>query len=153
MVRLGDLDPAFAQHLRELPLPVFEGTPSASGPPLRESRVALVSTAGLHRRADAVFSAGASDYRLIPGDLDPTDLVMSHVSVNFDRSGFQQDTNVVFPLALLHEMAESHEIGSVARWHYSFMGATDPSRIEGTGREVGWLLKSDGVTCALLVPV
>ena len=153
MVRLADLDPAFAHHLRELPLPVFEATPRAPGPPLREARVAIVSTAGLHRRTDTVFSAGASDYRLIPGDVDSTELVMSHVSVNFDRSGFQQDVNVVFPLPLLHELAGAGEIGSVARWHYSFMGATDPSRMEETGREVGRLLRDDGVTGALLVPV
>jgi len=56
--------------------------------------VAIVSTAGLHRRGDSVFAPGASDYRIIPGDPAPTDLVMSHVSVNFDRSGFQQDVNV-----------------------------------------------------------
>ena len=99
------------------------------------------------------FSVGAGDYRLIPGDVEAADLLMSHVSVNFDRSGFQQDLNVVFPLALLHRLVAAGEIGSVARWHYSFMGATDPAKMEETGSEVGRLLREDGVTAALLVPV
>ena len=153
MVRLSDLDPAIAQHLRELPLPAFETAPWQPGPLMSEARVAIVSTAGLHRRSDSVFALGASDYRIIPGKVSPAELVMSHVSVNFDRSGFQQDVNVVFPLERLNDLAAAGHIGSVARWHYSFMGATDPSRMEDTAREVGRLLRGDGVTAALLVPV
>jgi D-proline reductase (dithiol) PrdB len=78
---------------------------------------------------------------------------MSHVSINFDRSGFQQDVNLVFPLELLRGLAAEGEIGSVASWHYSFMGATDPSRMAETGAQVGRLLREDGVTATLLVPV
>jgi D-proline reductase (dithiol) PrdB len=153
LVRLAELDPAFAEQLRQMPLPSFETTSWTPGPRLPAARVAIVSTAGLHRPDDPVFAPGARDYRLIPADANPAELVMSHVSVNFDRSGFQQDVNVVFPLTLLHELADSGEIGSVAGWHYSFMGATDPSRMAATGSEVGRLLRGDGVTAALLVPV
>lgn len=153
MVRLSDLPPEVAAAYLRAPLPEFESTPRAAAPDLKSARIALISTAGLHRRSDAKFSGGAADYRIIPGDVDSADLAMSHVSVNFDRSGFQQDVNVVFPLELLHELAAAGEIGSVARWHYSFMGATDPSRMEETGAKVGKLLKQDGVTAALLVPV
>lgn len=153
MVRLSDLPSGLADALASLTLPSFSATPWTSAPPLVEARVSIISTAGLHRRSDANFAPGASDYRLIPGDMDPGELVMSHVSVNFDRSGFQQDANVVFPLQLLRRLAARGEVGSVAKWHYSFMGATDPSRLEETGREVGRLLRADGVTAALLVPV
>ena len=153
MVRLADLNEGLAKNLREMPMPVFETAPWTEAMPLREARVAIISTAGLHRRSDAVFAPGSSDYRLIPGDVDPADLLMSHVSVNFDRSGFQQDVNVVFPVELLRDLARQGEIGSVASWHYSFMGATDPSRMEETGRQVARLLKEDGVTAAILVPV
>lgn len=153
MVRLRDLDSNFAQYLRDMEMSAPDGTPWATAVPLAKARVAIISTAGLHRRSDTRFSVGAGDYRLIPGDVDAADLVMSHVSVNFDRSGFQQDLNVVFPLALLHKLAAAGEIGSVARWHYSFMGATDPARMAETGSEVGRLLREDGVTAALLVPV
>ncbi len=153
MVRLTDLDPSYARHLRELPLPAFETTPWAEPPEVGDARVAIVSTAGLHRRGDSTFALGAADYRLIPGDLDAADLIMSHVSVNFDRSGFQQDMNVVFPLTRLQELASAGEIGSVAAWHYSFMGATDPTAMEEMARKAAALLREDRVTCALLVPV
>ncbi|HXH21818.1 MAG TPA: glycine/sarcosine/betaine reductase selenoprotein B family protein [Dehalococcoidia bacterium] len=153
MVRLSDLPPELADAYRRLPLPAFESTPWAPAPPLREMRVAIVSTAGLHRKEDARFSGGATDYRIIPGEVDAASLVMSHGSVNFDRTGFQQDVKVVFPLDLLKELARRGEIGSVAAWHYSFMGATDPTRLEDAGRQVGGLLRRDAVTGAVLVPV
>jgi D-proline reductase (dithiol) PrdB len=153
MVRLSDLPPEIAEAYLRLPLPEFETTPWAPAPPLTSARVAIISTAGLHRRADAKFAGGAADYRLIPAEIDSRDLVMSHLSVNFDRSGFQQDVNVVFPIDRLKELERAGEIGSLAAWHYSFMGATDPTRMEETGAQVGKLLREDGVTAALLVPV
>jgi D-proline reductase (dithiol) PrdB len=48
---------------------------------------------------------GDASYRLIPGDLDMNQVVMSHISTNFDRSGFQQDANVVLPIERLRELA------------------------------------------------
>ena len=78
---------------------------------------------------------------------------MSHISTNYDRSGFQQDWNVVFPLDRLHELAQKGVIGSVARFHYSFMGATHPAQMETAARTLAGLLKKDGVDAALLVPV
>ncbi len=153
MARLSDFDPRTAAGLERLPLPEFDSTPWVEPPPLDEARVALISTAGIHRSSDLAFQGGASGYRIIPGDVDLADVAMTHVSVNFDRSGFQQDTDVVFPLGRLRELAETDEVGSVARWHYSFMGATDPSRMVESGHEVGRLLREDAVTVALLVPV
>ncbi len=153
MVRLSDLPPLAAGFLANMPMPEFESTPWAPPPSLTDARVAIVSTAGLHRRSNRKFQGGANDYRIIPGDVDEADLAMSHVSVNFDRSGFQQDVNIAFPLEHLRTLAHAGEIGSVAQWHYSFMGATDPARFEETGAQVGSLLSDDAVTCALLVPI
>jgi D-proline reductase (dithiol) PrdB len=151
--RLSDLPEAVAQGLLRLPLPEFESTPWQDAKPLEQSRVALISSAGLHRNDDRTFTGGATDYRIIPGDLDYADLAMSHVSVNFDRSGFQQDVDVVFPLQRLRELAEAGEIGSVAAWHYSFMGATDPTGMVDSALDVARLLQQDGVDAALLVPI
>jgi D-proline reductase (dithiol) PrdB len=153
MVRLRDLPPDYAESLRNLPLPEFPSTSWMPGPALREARVAIVTTAGLHRASDPKFAGGSADYRLLPADLDYAELTMSHVSVNFDRSGFQQDVGTVLPLEHLKEMAASGEIGSVARWHYSFMGATDPTRMVDTAPEVARLLRDDGVNAVVLVPV
>ena len=78
---------------------------------------------------------------------------MSHISVNFDRTGFQQDINTVLPLDRLAELAAGKVIGSVAATHYSFMGATDPVKMQGAAAQVAGLLKADQVDAALLVPV
>ena len=120
---------------------------------IRGAKVALISTAGIHRSSDARFQDGETDYRIIPGDVDAADLVMSHRSINFDRSGFQQDVNVIFPLEHLRKLANLGEVGSVATWHYSFMGAADPIRLQKSGSQVGRLLREDGVSAVLLFPV
>ena len=48
-----------------------------AGPPLTERRIALITTAGLHRKDDPPFALGSGDYRIIPSDADMDDLVMS----------------------------------------------------------------------------
>jgi D-proline reductase (dithiol) PrdB len=78
---------------------------------------------------------------------------MSHSSVNFDRSGFQEDINVVFPLERLKEIKADGVIGSISDFHYSFMGAASIRAIEPKARELAGLLKKDRVDAALLVPV
>lgn len=139
--------------LAGLQCPEFETTPFQAAPKLKDARIAIVSTAGLGIRSDAVFEGGAAEYRVIPGDTAAGDLVMSHVSLNFDRTGFQQDLNVIFPIDRLKEMAAAGEINSVAQFHYSFMGATDPERMEDAAREMAGHLKADNVNVVLLVPV
>ena len=117
MVRLSDLHEVEAEHMRkraEAMQPV-EAAPWISPKPLHESTIAIVSTAGLHRRSDAPFNVGAVDYRLIPGDVDFADVVVSHISTNFDRSAFQQDSNIWFPLERLREMAAGREKSVVSR--------------------------------------
>jgi D-proline reductase (dithiol) PrdB len=124
------------------------------GPSLAKRRVAIVTTAGIHMRGDLPFGGGGMDYRVIPGDVADADLVMSHTSVNFDRSGFQQDWNVAFPLDRLKELEEESVIGSIAAFHYSFMGAVWPvTRFEPKARELAALLKKDQVDAVLLSPV
>lgn len=160
MVRLSELSEDIRMSLLNIECPVFGGRPWVEGPPVAERRVAIISTAGLHRRGDRLFTitAGSTgsvpgDYRVIPGDTEANDLVMSHISTNYDRSGFQQDWNVVFPLDRLRELAQRRVIGSVADFHYSFMGATHPSQMETAARALAGLLKKDNVSAALLVPV
>lgn len=154
MARLDHMTEAERKHHEELPCPTFETHPWVTGPPLDRRRVAIVSTAGLHRRDDRPFTLDPGDYyRIIPGNIQANDLVMSHVSTNFDRSGFQQDWNVVFPVDRLRELAQEGIIGSVADFHYSFMGAHDPMSMEREARSVASLLKKDKVDAALLVPV
>ena len=154
MVRLEDLLEGQRRNAENLQCPTFETQPWVKGPPLSKRRVAIVSTAGLHGRDDRPFTRGTGDfYRVIPSSINANDLVMSHVSANFDRSGFQQDWNVVFPIDLLGDFAKEGVIGSVADFHYSFMGADDPMRWEQQARFVADLLQKDRVDAVLLVPV
>lgn len=160
MARLEQLPEAMRTRLEALECPVFDSQPWVDGPPLAQRRVAIVSTAGLHRHDDRPFlitptkyGGVLGDYRIIPGDAQASDLVMSHVSTNFDRTGFQQDWNVMFPLDRLRELAAQGSIGSVADYHYSFMGATDPRDMEPSARTLAQLLKQDQVNAVLLVPV
>ena len=91
---------------------------------------------------------------MIPAETDPDGIVMSHTSVNFDRTGFQDDLNVVFPLERFRELAERGDIGSVADYHYSFMGAgLAPDQYEATARQLAGLMKREGVNTAFLTPV
>jgi D-proline reductase (dithiol) PrdB len=157
MVRLADLPEWEREHMLDKlkDLAGFDARPWTPPPPLRSCRVAIVTTAGLHRKGDRAFgpSAVASDYRVIAGTTPAAELTMSHQSVNFDRTGFQEDHNVVFPLDRLHELAGEHVIGSVADYHYSFMGAAPIRKLEPKARELARLLKQDRVDAVLLTPV
>ena len=153
MTRYADMPEGMARHLSRLALPEIEGGAFALGPPLSERRIAVVSSAGLGRRGDRPFGPGAVDYRVLPADTDDNDILMSHISVNYDRTGFQQDLNIVYPVERLKEMADSGEIGGVAAHHYSFMGASDPAPMEPFANDVADAMRADGADTALLVPV
>jgi len=152
MARLENLPEPQYSHLLNLECPTYPDRPWTVGPPLNQRRIALISTAGLHPRGAPPFIGFSNEYRVIPGTAQAKDLVMSHISTNFDRSGFFEDWNVVFPLDRLRELAEKKVIASVADYHYSFMGATDPRQMEGRCPEVADLLKRDQVNGVLLVP-
>jgi len=155
MVRLADLPEWDRQNkldkLKELS--GFDARPWVRPPPLARCRIAIVTTAGLHRKDDRPFGSGATDYRIIPGATLASDLIMSHQSVNFDRTGYQEDHNVAFPIDRLNALAQREVIGSVAAYHYSFMGATQIRALEGKAQELAGLLKKDHVDAVLLTPV
>ncbi|MEM7541569.1 MAG: glycine/sarcosine/betaine reductase selenoprotein B family protein [Pseudomonadota bacterium] len=153
MARMSEMPEGLAKLLKGLECQAPPTASFVTGKPLTARRVAIISTAGLQRRGEKPFSLGASDYRVIPSDLPASDLVMSHVSSNFDRNGFQEDVNVVFPIERLRELANEGVIGSVAEFHYSFMGATDPNDMAETVDQLAPILKNDGVDAVLLAPV
>ena len=153
MTRLTDLPPGQAQRLAELDCPDFATRPWVAGPALAKRRVTIVSSAGLVRRGETPFRGRDPDYREIPADTRAPDLLMSHISINFDRTGFQEDWNVVFPLDRLGDLARERAIGSVADRHYSFMGATDPVQMEPHARELAGRLTQDRVDAVILTPV
>jgi D-proline reductase (dithiol) PrdB len=152
VVRLADLPEYQRKHIANAPCPTYDTAPFVPPRPLNKRRLAIISTAGLQHLGEKPFPFGAMSYRVIlRGDERP--IVSSHTSTNFDRAGMQEDLNVVFPLDRLDEMAVEGVLGSVADFHYSFMGATPPEMLEKNARKLAPLLKDDGVDTVLLVPV
>ena len=121
--------------------------------PLSDSRLALVTTAGIHLREDAPFTGGDQSFRVIPADSPASDIVQSHASIGFDRTAFQRDINVVFPVDRVRELVEGGEVGSLGSRYYSFMGAQRPPYdrlLEDNGPEVARRLRADGVEVVFL---
>ena len=135
-----------------IPVPDYGLTEAVFGPPIRKRKVALVSTAGLMHRGDRAFSMESIDYRIIDAQ-DERDLVMSHVSVNFDRTGFAWDYNVVFPIDRLREKVAAKEIGELSRYHYSFMGAISPEKLRPAAEQLSKNLLAEKIDAVILVPV
>src|SRR5689334_23987191 len=86
--------------------------------PLSESRLALVTTAGIHLRNDAPFTGGDQSFRIIPADTPPSEIVQSHASIGFDRTAFQRDINVVFPMDRAREFVARGEVGSLGQTYF-----------------------------------
>ena len=127
MARLEDIPEPTRTAVANLPCPSFDTAPFVNGPPLSERRVAIVSSAALIHRGDKPFPFGSGEYRAVSSGWDNGDILMSHVSINFDRAGFQRDSNVVYPIDRLRELAADGAIGSVASAQYTVMGSTDPA--------------------------
>ena len=153
MVRLSDLPEISRQMMIDFDCPTMDTRPWVEGPALNERRIAIVTTAGLQRRDDPPFYLGTGDYRVIPGDVTGADLVMSHASINFDRSGFQEDVNVVFPIDRLRALKDDGVIGSLGSYHYTLLGTTHPEQMEESVKTIAGLLKDDGVDSVFLVGV
>lgn len=158
MPRLDALSEIQRQTLLQFPCMEHADAPvTALRRPLARSRLALVTTAGLHVRGDTPFEHSASgdqSFRVIPSSTAAVDILQSHTSIGFDHSGFYRDANISFPIDRLRELAERGAVGSITTNHYSFVGAQrDPRRIMAdTGPEVARRLKADGVDAVLLTP-
>jgi D-proline reductase (dithiol) PrdB len=127
--------------------------------PLAQSRVALVSTAGMVMPDQEAFDdnvkGGDSTFRVIPRDADVHALIETHRSESFDHAGIQRDQNLGFPLERMRELEAGGIIGELAPRHLSFMGSiTAPGRLmRDTAPAAARILVEDQVDVALLVPV
>lgn len=121
--------------------------------PLSESRIALITTGGVHLPDAAHFDiddpAGDCSYREIPTGAE--ELTWTHA---YYRPGDASDLDAVFPLWTLRELENEGLIGELNHRHFSFMGAIhDPTPlVEETAPEVAGKLADDGVDAVLLTP-
>ena len=153
MARLEDIPQPTRDAVANLPCPSFDSHPFVAGPPLARRRVAIVTSAALIRRGDQPFAYGSGEARPVPSSVPAGDRLISHVSINFDRSGFQRDRNVVFPLDRLRELAAEGAIAGVADTHYTVMGSTDPAAMVDAADQIAGQLQQDRVDAVLLTPV
>ena len=135
-------------------VPDLDPTTPVRPPPLAAARVAIVTTAALFAPGAAPARGGDPGFTVLD---DGADLHLGHESMNFDRSGWAIDPNVVFPRDRLHEMANDGVIGSVAPRHLSFAGNQQPSTMSAiavdSGPAAAALLREDGVDVVVLTPI
>jgi len=127
--------------------------------PLRESNVAIVSTAGLvlpgQPPFDASMKGGDASYRVIPDDAHVASMVDTHRSETYDHAAVESDPNLGFPLDRLHELARDGVIGRANGRHLSFMGSITATQrmVKETAPEAARMLVDDGVDAVVLVPI
>jgi D-proline reductase (dithiol) PrdB len=148
-------DQAMRDLAAGMPVPEFETTAfTTPSVPLGEARVAIVTSAALHRPSDDPFTATDTSFRtLAAGDRD---LMLGHWSPNFDRAGLAIDLNVAYPIDRLHELADEGVVGEVAPRHFSFAGNQPDTVAEirlDSGPACAAELVADGVDVVLLTPV
>jgi len=130
--------------------------------PISDSRISLVSTAGLSMKGDEPFdmetekrrpSWGDPSWRRLSSDVETSTIQANHLHI--DTKHLLTDLDVCFPVPLLHQLATEAVIGEVADSHYSIMGfqGTDLRRIEPSCVAIADAMGVDGVDLAILIPV
>jgi D-proline reductase (dithiol) PrdB len=136
-------------QLRRLTGPGIPWTPLRK--PLSASTVVLVSTGGVHLRRDRPFNLNDdASFRVIPKDVEPGDLAISHQA--YDRTDALRDINLVFPIERLRELEAEQVIGRLAEEHYGFGLMGNAGQLMPAIKEVARRIRESGADLALLVP-
>lgn len=153
MARMEDIPQGTREHIAGLECPSYPDTPWVAAAPLSRRTVAILTSAALHPRGTPNFAPGSTEVRELPAGLAAADVLMSHVSINYDRSGFSRDINVAYPIDRLRELAADGVIGRVAPVHFSVMGSTDPAAMGATVETIAARCRQEGIDAILLCPV
>lgn len=103
--------------------------------PLSQSRVTLISSCGVHMKADRPMDVchpfGDFTFRRVPSAAKHSDLIIHQLKYPHDDADL--DINVIFPIERLQELAGEGVIGGLTRNFFSFIGYNmDPERFEHT---------------------
>ncbi len=153
MVRMIAQPPIERISLMDVDCPRFDARPWVHGKPLSERRVAMISSAALIQRGERAFIGNDARIRPLPDSVPAAEILTSHVSVNFDRTGMQMDLNCAFPRERLHALVDARVVGAVAETHYAFMGSVAPALLQRPGERLAARLRDEDVDSALLIPV
>jgi len=119
--------------------------------PLKECRLALVSSGGFYLKDQPPFRENDASIRIIPGDADPGDLRIYHHG--YRDADADRDPNCVFPLERLRELEAEGAIGEVSS-AISFVTLYSARReVEERAPKVVAELAAMAADAALLVPV
>jgi len=126
--------------------------------PLKECRVAIVTTAGVHHVDDVPFNMDDPDgdptFRVIDANQPLPGLMITHDY--YDHRDADRDINIVFPIERLGELEKEGVIGSLSAGHYSLMGHIINRHlvtlVETTAPAIARRLRNDGVDVVLLTP-
>ncbi len=126
--------------------------------PLRERRVGVLTSGGVHLATDEPFDManpdGDASFRLIPGAIPTSRLMITHDY--YDHTAADRDVNCVFPLDRLRELAAEGAVGSVAPRHVGFMGhLLGPERrrlVDETAAAMAAVFVEDEVDLVLATP-
>ena len=120
--------------------------------PLRECRLALLTSGGFYLDGQPPFEDSDVSYRLIPKDTRPEDLrIFQHGYRDDDPD---RDPNCVFPLDRLRELEAAGVIGERASHAVSFVMSYSARRdIEERAPRIVAELRAMEVDAALCVPV
>lgn len=107
------------------PLPIAEMGPpvlTLLKKPLREARVMILTSAGVHLQDDPPFgSPNDMTFRRLPQAVQASRLRCSHPTPV--RRPSEEDINVVYPYQRLAELAAEGFLGDVTEYHLSMLGA------------------------------
>jgi D-proline reductase (dithiol) PrdB len=105
---------------------------------LYDSRVTLVTTAGVHLKAGIPFNMldqfGDPTFREIPNDVLPERLTITHNY--FDSKDAASDINLVLPIEPLLRLVREKIVGSVANRSFSFMGHISGGHVDTLLRDI-----------------
>ncbi len=120
--------------------------------PLKECRLALVSSGGFYLKSQPPFKENDTSYRRIPRDADLADLRIYHHG--YRDGDADRDPNCVFPLERLRELEAAGVIGALADPALSFVTIYSVRKeIEERAPKIVQELKAAGADAVLLVPV
>ena len=126
--------------------------------PLETSKIAIVTTAGIHHRGQIPFNMGDRDgdptFRSIDNRTIENDYMITHDY--YDHRDADRDLNIIFPIRRLKEMQAAGRIGELSENHFSLMGHIDGHHVStltnSTAPQVARSLKNMEVDVVLLTP-
>jgi D-proline reductase (dithiol) PrdB len=131
--------------------------------PLSDSKLALLSTAGLSMHGDPPFdmeferrnpTKGDPSWRALRSDANSETIVANHLHI--DTGYIERDLSVALPLDRARELVAEGRLGALAETHYSTMGYQGndaASQVEQSAPEIAARMKREEVDLALLAPV